>query len=231
MNAIKRSLLATALLALASATAQAAPQHHVGDFVFPKSYPGKLMIGQRLAGEVSVTEYMTVLEVQGEWLWVERGDIYNTSLVGPRGWVLTSEVDNIDQQIEWAETLIEKNPSDPDFYEYAALVCRLSDRPDLLRAAISYFSRAIQLAPADPEKYKVRAYCWGELDQYDQAVADLEMAVRLDPTNQSYQDILAAYREEMEVRQGVVAPPAPSAPTGDPGLDKSIATGGVAPAA
>jgi tetratricopeptide (TPR) repeat protein len=229
MNAIKLNLLAVALLTQAS-SAQAA-QHYVGDFVFPKSYPGRLMVGQRVAGEVTATDFLTVLEVQGEWLWVESASVYNTDEVGAKGWVRASEVDNIDEQIRWAETLIGKNPGDPDFYEYAGLVCRLSERPDMLKAGISYFTRAISLSPADETLYQMRSYCWSQLDQYEPAIADLEAALRLDPSNQVYRDVLDYFRQELESQQGAAAPYVPASPTGSPGLDKSVAAAGMAPAA
>jgi tetratricopeptide (TPR) repeat protein len=184
----------------------------VGDFVFPKRTPAELRVGYQVTAEVAVDDYLIVLERQGDWLWVECRDLQATDVSGPRGWVPVSEVDDLDEQIRyWKEDAREEASTDPLDYYFLGLICRLSDEPYYLKEAISYFTRAIQLAPADELYYQMRSYCWGQLEQYELAIEDLEMALALDPGNEDYQRALDVFRQYVEGGERAPAPPAPGA--------------------
>ena len=226
MDTLKRTAMVLGFLAAASA-AQAA-QMDAGDFVFPKRTPAQLRVGNRVTAEVAVDDYLIVLERQDDWLWVECRDLQATDVSGPRGWVPVSEVDDLNEQIRyWKEDARDEASTDPLDYYFLGLICRLSDDPYYLKEAISYFTRAIQLAPADELYYQLRSYCWSKLQQYEPAIEDLEMALRLDPGNEDYQRALDLFRQYVE--DGADDAPAPPAPGS--ALPKSTGPAGAIPAA
>jgi tetratricopeptide (TPR) repeat protein len=208
MKSLTITLLTIAISVVASA-AQAAT-FQVGDLAFPKSYPMNLKVGTQATTAVTSVDYLTVLKINGEWLWVESRNIFTVE-VSAKGWIKANALDDLDTQILWANSLIDRERNEPYWYNYAGLICRLSDDPAYLKQAISYFSREIAVAPANDEIFKMRAYCWSRLEKYDLAIADMETAVSLDPSNESYVSILGLYRDSQQYANGTVIP-APVAP-------------------
>jgi len=208
MNALKRKVLVMLLLACTSSAASAA---QVGDFVFPATLPGYLKVDQREVAQADITHFLEVLQVRGNWLWVERREIADPSAPGPTGWVRRDEVDSFDEHVEAVESWVRENASnDPTAYFVLGLICRLSDHPEQVREAVSYFSRAIQLSPASDVYYHERALCWIRLGHYENALADFEEALLLDPNYGPYQEGVAVLRDAVREQQ-LEREPAPPA--------------------
>ncbi|HMO83530.1 MAG TPA: hypothetical protein PKC18_01280 [Lacipirellulaceae bacterium] len=207
MNAVRRMLLTLAVLAC-TATTHAA-HFRVGDFAFPKETPSYLKVGNRYVAKVEISNFLIVREVRGEWLWVESRSVYAPDDDGPHGWVRAGAMDTFDEQIEYfrrrAATDVTPNPPDLHYY-WLGLICRLSDDPHYQKLAVSYFTRAIVLAPADDLNYYRRGFCWARLEQWDQALADFEQASRLDASDEDYQAAVAYAQSHLD--QSLTAPEA-----------------------
>ena len=63
--------------------------------------------------------------------------------------------------------------------------------------AIGYFNQAIRLKPDEAIFYYMRNFAYYYKGNVSQAIADLEMAVKLEPENNDYWGTLAAAKSEL----------------------------------
>ena len=66
------------------------------------------------------------------------------------------------------------------------LIGRTQAKESRFDKAIESFNNAIAIDPTDPLFYESRALCWNDSNNIDRGLADLSVAVRLDPQNTSY---------------------------------------------
>ena len=75
--------------------------------------------------------------------------------------------------------MIQKDPSNPTLYTQRGYVSSRQKKNDLANAD---FAKAITLNPKDPQIYYTRALCSGSKGQYNDALIDLNTALKIKPT-------------------------------------------------
>ena len=89
-------------------------------------------------------------------------------------------------------------PAGADWTDYIDQAVEHHDRGEY-RQAIYYYELMIELAPEEPTLYRARGNAYAELGAYDQAIDDLQKAIRLDA---QYSD---AYLDLADIYQGMCA--------------------------
>jgi hypothetical protein len=228
---LSASLFVVFVVAVASARA-AAP----GDFVFPKTTPGSVKVGDEVVAEVKITDYLKVEKVEGDWLWVEARDLLAPSDEGKKGWVSASSVDDLETQIRYFEGRANEGNNAGAFF-LAGAVASLPDDDQHQTQALDFFTKAINLDATVAYYHQRRASCYVMLDNYSAAITDLESAARIDPSNEAIPGLITSVREMQSSATssgGGTAPPAldmppPSVPIA--GLGTTPAAPGTTPPA
>jgi tetratricopeptide (TPR) repeat protein len=217
---------------VASAIAQAAAP---GDFVFPKTTPGSIKVGDEVVAEVKITDYLKVEKVEGDWLWVECRDLLAPGDEGKKGWVSAGSVDDLETQIRYFEGRANEGSNAGAFF-LAGAVASLPDDDQHQNQALDFFTKAINLDGTVAYYHQRRASCYVMLDNYSAAITDLESAARIDPSNTAIPGLITSVRDmqgSAGTPGGGTAPPAldmppPSQPIA--GLGTTPAAPGTAPA-
>ena len=119
--------------------------------------------------------YLTVREVNGNWLWVDSD--------GTRGWLHRDHVILASRAIDHFTNELRRDPKDD-----RALIARAvawQDKDELTNA-IRDCTDAIAINAEDPWVYKIRGNAWMAKGEYDIAIADYDQGLRLDPTDNQF---------------------------------------------
>lgn len=119
-----------------------------------------------------------------------------------------SKLGQYDAALEDAESALEIDPFDERTRDHArrlshklktvAYELRMNSKP---LAAIDQYTDALRIAPRDPDIYRRRARAYTDLERFDEAFADLDVALRLNPDDiGTYQvlDWVLVQREEWD---------------------------------
>ena len=198
MNALVIGLLSSTMLVSATGVKP-------GDYVFPSATPGQLKVNNQVVAEVSIVEYLKVLEVNGKWLWVESHDLVSDR-ANNKGWILASDVDNIQTQLAYFEDLTAKNPQNAAAFAVLGLIQQLASDT---KSGINSLSHAIQIEPASDYYYFIRGILWAGINQLQKAFEDFQQAASLDPNEQMYKNAVAVAQQLVQASQTAQAQPAP----------------------
>jgi tetratricopeptide (TPR) repeat protein len=179
----------------------------VDDIVYPKNFSGRLKVESRVVAQVEgIKFYLRVVNAQGDWLWVERKDLFDSKTPGPVGWIRARDVMSLDQSVgeyyrQYYSGFQSSNELDKLYAVLGLVYFRSYREEDNLKAA-AYFGRAIASAPSKACYYYLRSLAYFYADRYEAALADAEQAARLETDDKDYAEWLA------EVRASEPAPPA-----------------------
>lgn len=210
-------LSAAAMLSFGAATWVQALE--VGDYVFPKTTPGAIKIGDEVVAAVKITDFLKVEKVEGDWLWVECRDLLAPNDEGKKGWIVSSAVDDLDAQVHYFDGRGAEN-NNAGAYFLAGAVASLLDDDDHTRRALGLFTKAIELDGKTSYYRQRRASSNVLLGNYPAAIADLQEAGRIDPTNKAIPGLIAQVRELEDSAESGATPaglalPAPAEPIVD----------------
>jgi tetratricopeptide (TPR) repeat protein len=156
----------------------------VGDLAFPGDPPLPLKVGDNVVGEVDAEHYLKVLKQNGDWLWVDRGELLNTQAPAIQGWVASQGVLNVDMALaKWSKGLDAPNSQvNPQLVLLAmGRICELTERGPYRRKAVEYYSQGIQRWPDEVDFYDRRSEAYVSLAEFDEAIADVEKMRQLRP--------------------------------------------------
>lgn len=207
-------LLASSLFVLCLVSAVSARAAAPGDFVFPKTTPGAIKVGDEVVAEVKITDYLKVEKVDGDWLWVECRDLLAPGDEGKKGWIAASTVDDLETQIRYFEGRANEGNNAGAFF-LAGAVSALPDDDQHQQHALDYFTKAIDLDATVAYYHQRRASCYVMLDNFAAAITDLESAARIDPSNQAIAGLITSVREMQSssgTAGGGTAPPSLDVP-------------------
>ena len=204
---MSRAVMLVAFATIAALNPMLASAQAVGAFVFPKTTPAQIKVGDEVAAEVTITDYLIVQKAEGEWLWVESRDLFAPGDEGKKGWIAASSVDDLETQINYFVGKAAEGPGNATGYFLAGAVTSLNDDDAYQQRALNYFSKAIELDPKVDYYYQRRASCWVMLDNYGEALKDLGEAGRIDPSNEAIPKLIETVRG---LAGSGTAPPAPS---------------------
>ena len=119
--------------------------------------------------------YLTVREVNGNWLWVDND--------GTRGWLQRNHVILASQALNYFTDELRRNPKDATALVARAIAWR--DKGELTNA-IRDCTDAIAINPEWSWAYKIRGNAWKAKKEYDLAIADYEEGMRLDPKDNQF---------------------------------------------
>jgi tetratricopeptide (TPR) repeat protein len=199
--AICRAALAAAIFG-AAAPMQA---FEVGEYVFPKTTPGAIKVGDEVVAQVKITDFLRIEKGEGGWLWVECRDLLAPNVEGKKGWIATTAVDSLDTQLHYFEGRGAESDN-AGAYFLAGAVASLSDEEDHARQALGFFTKAIELDGKTSYYHQRRASTNVILGNYDAAIEDLEQAGRIDPTNTAIPGLITQVRELQGSARGGATP-------------------------
>jgi len=119
--------------------------------------------------------YLTVREVNGNWLWVDND--------GPRGWLQRDHVILASRAIEHFTDELRRNPKDEDAFIARAIAWQ---RRGELTNAIRDCTDAIAINPKLSWAFKIRGNAWIAKGEIDLAIADYDEGMRLRPDDNQF---------------------------------------------
>ena len=152
-----------------SGTADLSAQE-VGDQIVVTSSDARLLAGDRDLGEVHWLAFLSVLDINGEWYWVEHE--------GQKGWINRKHVATLREAID----VFDEEPSEK--WRHVALA-RTYDQMGDYAAAIPHYSELHELEPGSTQWLFSRGTCRYFLGDIDAAIKDLEVLVRIDPRDET----------------------------------------------
>lgn len=204
MNALVAGLLTSTMLV-------SAPGFQQGDCVFPKDLPGQLRVGNRVAAEVTILDYLVVLQVKGGWLWVESHDLISDE-PGTKGWILAEDVDDIGTEIDYLAELTTNDPQSSEAWVILGLTQNLAGYP---KDAITAVTRAISIEPANEFYYFLRGQLWIGIRQYQKALEDFTQAASLIAGDETYAQMVVTAQQLVDSHKVPDAPPEAKPPAKD----------------
>jgi tetratricopeptide (TPR) repeat protein len=130
---------------------------------------------------MSVEKYMRQTEILDRLI-ILRPDYEYTISVAQRilGWSSFANSLTFDRLNNFLKEALERNPNDPLIHE--AIGNQFQIDPKTHDLALKYLSNAIEIDPAYAVAYNVRGHCKILMDKYDEAIADFDKSLVLEPS-------------------------------------------------
>lgn len=95
------------------------------------------------------------------------------------------------------EKLIAADTKNPEHYRLHASNCWYAKDYE---GMVADFTRVIELTPNDPQAYRSRSGAWMKLNKYDEALADLQTVIRIDPKQRpnTLNGLLGVYKAQAD---------------------------------
>jgi tetratricopeptide (TPR) repeat protein len=166
----------------------------VGARVMARSSETRLKVGARVTARLNAGSVFRVDRAQGEWLWVDSGNI--------RGWVKKADVVALDAAEAFFTGVIARDRAAG--YAYLSRGIARHARKES-EAAVADFTEAIRLDPKDVWAYHNRAAACYARGDFSRALDDADAAVRLDPEEAAHRANRAGIRYALKQFDEAVA--------------------------
>ncbi len=166
----------------------------IDSLVVSKVVGESLHVGDRAVATSQKLRIYRVKQVQGEWLWLEYGDL--------KGWILKQNVVKESEAPGFFTEMIRQKPGDRSLYMRRGEF--YEGKPDCYDLAIADFSVAIALDPSDPVAFHKRGFCYRMKKEEDKANSDFNESIRLGPNNAgTFCDRGIAWENKREYRRAL----------------------------
>lgn len=164
---MRRPFLAAAVLVVAwSAAANAQPK--IGDAIVIVQPEVEMKVGEETVDKAFLGQVHKVEGVDGDWLWITNKK---------SGWIPASAAVPDAESVARLAALAQQSPRDPKVLAALGYAHR---RNQDLDGAIDAFSKALEAAPT-AVLHNARGWAYLDKGQFDQAIADFDKSLKLDP--------------------------------------------------